>query len=185
MGSRHWRMFPHSYITQARQTLTLRVRPQVTTPKFDFKKVKNDKENGELRSDAFSLSCQVDGFLESKSTFRAQSILEAKALRRLSHEPNVYWQDTMEMVTALLNAHPFPRTVTLFSQTGSELNLLNASYKDGYRQYMQGDPGKRSLRVSFRLYGPYLITEKTYVLYFARLALAVALRASEEEDART
>lgn len=36
--------------------------------------------------------------------------------------------------------------VTLFSQTGSELYLLNASYKDGYRQYMQGDPGKRSLK---------------------------------------
>lgn len=89
--------------------LTL-VRPQVTTPKFDFKKVKNDEENGELRSDVFSLSCQVDGFLKSKSTFRAQSILEAKALMRDNHELNVYWQETMELVTALLNAHPFPRT---------------------------------------------------------------------------
>ena len=68
---------------------------------MDFKKVKNGKERGKVRSDVFGFSCQVDGFLESKSTFRAQSILEAKALMRLNHQPNFYWQETMEMVTAL------------------------------------------------------------------------------------
>ena len=77
---------------------------------FDVKIVSRDKKIGELGSGVFSLSCQVDGFLKSKSTFRAQSILEAKALMRDNHELNVYWQETMELVTALLNAHPFPRT---------------------------------------------------------------------------
>ncbi|KAJ5555738.1 hypothetical protein N7461_004208 [Penicillium sp. DV-2018c] len=56
---------------------------------FDFMKVKMDKEIGELGSDVFSLSCQVDGFLESRSTFRTQAILEAKALGRTSYEPKV------------------------------------------------------------------------------------------------
>jgi hypothetical protein len=73
---------------------------------FDFRDVKRDKEIGILRSDVFSLSCQVDGFLESRSTFRAQAIIEAKALYREQHEPNVSWQETMEMVAALLNEHP-------------------------------------------------------------------------------
>lgn len=78
--------------------------------------------------------------------------------------------------------------VTLFAQTGAEMYLLNASHKDGYRQYMQGDSGKRFVRqdefVEIHRYGPYLITEKEDVRYFAKLALAVALRASEEEDER-
>lgn len=73
---------------------------------FDFTKVKIDKQIGELESDVFSLSCQVDGFLESRSTFRAQAILEAKALGRTSHEPKVSWQETLEMVAALLNEQP-------------------------------------------------------------------------------
>jgi hypothetical protein len=73
---------------------------------FDFRNVKRDKGIGILRSDVFSLSCQVDGFLESRSTFRAQAIIEAKAQGRKNHEPNVSWQETMEMVAALLNEHP-------------------------------------------------------------------------------
>lgn len=73
---------------------------------FDFKKVKEDKKNGKLGSDVSSLSCQVDGFLESQSSFRAQAILEAKAEKRPKHEPHVSWQETMEMVTALLNEDP-------------------------------------------------------------------------------
>ncbi|KAF3394241.1 hypothetical protein F1880_005531 [Penicillium rolfsii] len=159
---------------------------------FDFTKVKTDKQTGELGSDAFSLSCQVDGFLESSSTFRAQAILEAKALWRSKHEPRVSWQETMEMVAALLNEHPkknLPKNrVTLLSQNGSEMYLLNASYKDGYREHMQGDSGKKFVRqdefVKIHRYGPYLITEKEHVRYFAKLALAVALRASEEEHER-
>ncbi|KAJ5581616.1 hypothetical protein N7535_000236 [Penicillium sp. DV-2018c] len=160
---------------------------------FDFRKIKMGKETGELRSDVFSLSCQIDGFLESSSTFRAQAILEAKALGRKNHEPKVSWQETMEMVTALLTEHPKKKLlkdrVTLFAQTGAEMYLLHASHKDGYSQYMQGAPGKRTVRqdefVEIRRYGPYLIAKKEDVGYFAKLALAVALRASEEEDERT
>ncbi|KAJ5576458.1 hypothetical protein N7535_003384 [Penicillium sp. DV-2018c] len=50
---------------------------------------------------------------------------------------------------------------------------------------MQGASGKRTVRqdefVEIRRYGPYLIAEKEEVRYFAKLALAMALRASEEE----
>lgn len=79
--------------------------------------------------------------------------------------------------------------VTLFGETGIEMYLLNASHKDGYKKYMKGDPGKRFLKQDefgeiFR-YGPYLITDKEQVRYFAKLALAVALRASEEENEST
>ncbi|KAJ5531822.1 hypothetical protein N7527_005215 [Penicillium freii] len=73
---------------------------------FDFRKVKTDKENKKLDSNVFSLSCMVDGFLESRLTFRSQAIVEAKARERLSHAPEVSWQETIEMVTALLNDHP-------------------------------------------------------------------------------
>ena len=73
---------------------------------FDFRNVKTDKENKKLDSNVFSLSCMPDGFMESRSTFRSQAIVEAKAWERSSHEPEVSWQETMEMVTALLNDHP-------------------------------------------------------------------------------
>ena len=73
---------------------------------FDFMKVKKDKEKEELRADVFSLSCQIDGFLESMFTFRTQSLLEAKALKCEDHKPKVSWQETMAMVAALLNKNP-------------------------------------------------------------------------------
>ena len=38
---------------------------------FDFRKVKTDRENKKLDSNVFSLSCMVDGFPESRSTFRS------------------------------------------------------------------------------------------------------------------
>ena len=54
---------------------------------------------------------------------------------------------------------------------------------------MQGDPGKRVLKQEefgeIRRYGPYFITDKDNIRYFAKLALAVAFRASEEEGQRT
>ncbi|KAJ5576457.1 hypothetical protein N7535_003383 [Penicillium sp. DV-2018c] len=150
------------------------------------------KEVGKPRSDVFSLPCQVDGFLESSSTFRAQEILEAKALGRKNHERKVSWQETMEMVAALLTGHPKKKLlkdmVTLFAQTGAEMYLLNASHKDGYSQYMQGPYGKRTVGqdefVEIRGYGPYFIAEEEDVRYFAKLALAMALRASEEDGER-
>ncbi|KAJ5562164.1 hypothetical protein N7461_000925 [Penicillium sp. DV-2018c] len=135
------------------------------------------KEVGKPRSDVFSLSCQVDGFLESSSTFRAQEILEAKALGRKNHERKVSWQETMEMVAALLTGHPKKKLlkdmVTLFAQTGAEMYLLNASHKDGQDEF-----------VEIRRYGPYFIAEEEDVRYFAKLALAMALRASEEDGER-
>ncbi|CDM32091.1 unnamed protein product [Penicillium roqueforti FM164] len=127
-----------------------------------------DKKIGELGSGVFSLSCQVDGFLESKSTFRAQSILEAKALRQLIHEPNVYWQETKWL--ALLNAHPeksLPKDRTWVSGT------------EGTRQ-----PHLPGLRCTFLKRNTYLIIKKEDAPYFAKLALAVALRTSKEGDER-
>jgi hypothetical protein len=58
-----------------------------------------------LGSDVFSLSCQVDDFLESRSTFRNQAVLEVKDQHQSRHESKVSRQGTMEMVAALLNEH--------------------------------------------------------------------------------
>jgi hypothetical protein len=76
---------------------------------LDFGDVKKSKETGYLRQDVFSLSCQVDGFLESRSTFRNQAIVEAKAQKRQHHEPRVSWQETVELLTASLSEHPKKR----------------------------------------------------------------------------
>lgn len=69
---------------------------------FDFAKFKELKQHGEFKSDGFSLSCKVDGFLESMSTFQNPAILEAKVRSRSLHEPEVTWQETIEVVAALL-----------------------------------------------------------------------------------
>ncbi|CAI7641125.1 unnamed protein product [Penicillium viridicatum] len=159
---------------------------------FDFRKVKTDKENKKLDSNVFSLSCMVDGFLESRSTFRSQAIVEAKARERLSHEPEVSWQETIEMVTALLNDHPKRSLqkdrVTVFSQNGTEMYILNAVHTDGYSQHMKGDKQKPFVKqdefLRIHKYGPYLIYQEKDMEYFAKLALAVVLRASEEEVGR-
>ncbi|OJJ51111.1 hypothetical protein ASPZODRAFT_127124 [Penicilliopsis zonata CBS 506.65] len=52
-----------------------------------------------------SLSCQVDGFLVS-SAGHTQVLIEAKSRDRCEHEPNVSWQETYEIVSALLTPTP-------------------------------------------------------------------------------
>lgn len=63
--------------------------------------------------------------------------------------------------------------------------ILSGVYPDGYIQYMRGDTTKRLLKqeevARIYRYGPYSIKKKERVQYFAKLALAVALRAKEED----
>ncbi|KAJ5034458.1 hypothetical protein NUH16_005895 [Penicillium rubens] len=96
------------------------------------------------------------------------------------------------MVTALLNDHPKKSLqkdrVTLFAQNGTELYILNAVYTDGYKQHMKGDKRKPFAKqdefLRIHKYGPYLIHEEKDMEYFTKVALAVVLRASEEEAGR-
>lgn len=78
--------------------------------------------------------------------------------------------------------------VTLFAQNGTEMYILNAVHTDGYTQHMTGDKQKAFVKqdefLRIHKYGPYLIYQEKDTEYFAKLALTVALRASEEEGGR-
>ncbi|KAJ5583094.1 hypothetical protein N7535_001714 [Penicillium sp. DV-2018c] len=158
---------------------------------FDFREVKERKKANEIDSRVYSLSCETDGLLESRATGRMYAILEAKARSRTAYEPYVSWQETVEMVTAALGdtgtpKHLRPGRVILFSQDGAELYVSEATIKAGYTKHMKDErkaPITKTEFVKVQQFGPYGIQSKEEMQYFAKLVLAVALRANQEDTA--
>ncbi|KAJ5115122.1 hypothetical protein NUU61_000881 [Penicillium alfredii] len=153
--------------------------PHRATLTATFKKAKLAKQT--------SLNCQIDGFLAANKTAQTQVILEAKADNREIHEPNVTMQETYEIVAALLTDAPkgLPMNrVILISQDGEELYLSNATYTDEYKSYMMGTKRgmiKKTEFLRIQRYGPWRIKHWKEVEKFAKLVLAIALRASAEQ----
>ncbi|KAI1832719.1 hypothetical protein DTO006G1_1583 [Penicillium roqueforti] len=156
---------------------------------FDFRRVKDEKQAKAIDSRVHSLSYETDGLLESTATGRMYAILEAKARPRKKHEPKVSWQETAQMVTAALNErgtpkHLHPGRVILFSQDGDELYVSEATIRAGYIKHMKDErkaPTRVDEFVKVQQFGPYWIQLREDMQYFAKLVLAVALRASQEE----
>ncbi|KAJ9302659.1 hypothetical protein DTO271G3_33 [Paecilomyces variotii] len=152
--------------------------PQRATFTATFRKAKQEGKK--------SLNCQVDGFLVAAKTSQTKVILEAKARHRIHHEPQVSRQEAYEMIAALPTPPPkgLPRDrVLLISQDGKELYLSTALYEGGYKRYLVGtkDNLKKSEFLNVHRYGPWMIDERDDMDEFAKIALALALRASAED----
>ncbi|RHZ65219.1 hypothetical protein CDV55_100474 [Aspergillus turcosus] len=98
---------------------------------FDFTNVKQDKKEGKLNSTSIACRAQLDGFLESRSTFRSQAILEAKAQRRKDHEPNVTWQETT-MLEALTSNTTIEHSIDGYAEKSVS---RGPTLQDTYRWY--------------------------------------------------
>ncbi|KAJ5550348.1 hypothetical protein N7461_005046 [Penicillium sp. DV-2018c] len=125
---------------------------------FDFREVKERKKANEIDSRVYSLSCETDGLLESRATGRMYAILEAKARSRTAYEP----------------------------YDGAELYVSEATIKAGYTKHMKDErkaPITKTEFVKVQQFGPYGIQSKEEMQYFAKLVLAVALRANQEDTA--
>lgn len=75
-------------------------------------------------------------------------------------------------------------SVILFSQDGDELYVSEATIRAGYIKHMKDErkaPTRVDEFVKVQQFGPYWIQLREDMQYFAKLVLAVALRASQEE----
>lgn len=75
-------------------------------------------------------------------------------------------------------------SVFLIAQDGNEMYVANAIVETGYTEHMKDEkktPVKKEELVRIEQYGPYQTHEKQDMEYFAKLVLALALRASEED----
>lgn len=88
------------------KALPARPRAQPRPPKSQAKQqTGGDRDDMESKVKA-ELSCELDGYLYSKTTMQTLMILEAKRGQRKSHEPQVSWQETIELIAGILNPAP-------------------------------------------------------------------------------
>ncbi|KAJ5814758.1 hypothetical protein N7474_006535 [Penicillium riverlandense] len=133
------------------------------------------------------LVCQIDGHL--RSTHNKHIILEAKANERDIHEPYVSYQEAGEIVTAIVEDPPKglgKERIILVSQDGRNFYISNALFPDGWKDYILGNKKKAKKEDFLEVfrYGPWDTRVRKEVDHFAKVLLALAIRATAEEEER-